>query len=116
MYENHTEDVLIAELSDSELIDIIRTMSPRMGQAVKMINNQGQPVKPSVIGLLNKNYNPEKVRERAEKCFKFLDQSYCHYVMEAVLRGIEVSGFVQTAYGRSEALPSNDMKFLLSVE
>jgi len=115
MYENHTDSRLIAELSDHELLEIIRTMSPRMGQAVQIIN-QGQVVRSSVVGLLNRNYNPEALRKRAEESFKFLDQSYSHYVMEAILRGLEVTSYVQNAYGRSEALPTDNFAFLLPSE
>jgi hypothetical protein len=113
MYENHTDGRrLIAELTDQELLEIIKGIAPRMNHAVKIIE-QGEATKPSVIGILNKNYDPSAMKKKAESCFKMLDESFANYAMEAVLRGLEVTELVQLAYGRSAKLPVNNIASLI---
>lgn len=106
MYETHTDGRLIAQLNDAELLSIVANMAARMQQCVDLINNAVPVQNQSVVGLLNPSFSPQAQRKKAESSFKFLDESFSYYVMEAAIRGVAVTEFVQVAYGRKSKMES----------
>lgn len=109
MFEVHeTQEgtrMLIAQMDDDHLLKTIKRYARKIAQCVTLLN--GVQVQGSgIIQALRPEFSQESMKAKASDQIRFLDSKIRPYVMEAALRGLEVTEILQAAYQRKEALPS----------
>ena len=106
MYEQHTtrdnKTTLICQMADGHLVNTIKLHCKRMADARAFVSTPAvfDPITQALTGVTD-----EAVRKKA---ITVIQESHKHlypYVMEASLRGLPVTSFLQEAYGRKEAMP-----------
>lgn len=103
MYEKHTDERLIASLSDRELSRILSGICGQIERARKIVEASPQASE-SMVGLLNPEFSVANQREKAANVLRLLDQSLKNYLVECVLRGFECSEQISKAYGRNSRI------------
>ena len=106
MYETHKDsqgmEILIAEMEDSHLTNTISLLCRRIAQAISVINSDPEEQQvDKVIAHLQPKYSAERIRFKAEKDLVEIDKKLSAYIVEAVVRGMNVSAVVQGAYQRN---------------
>ena len=107
MYETHKtasgQVMLICQMEDSHLENMIKLLSKKMLEAKSVLTNSSNldPVTSVLAGI-----QTEDIIYNAKSSMKHFHEKLQPYVMEAALRGLDVSMHLQLAYGRSEKVAS----------
>ena len=120
MFDKHrTKDgheILIAQMADSHLVNMIRTLCNRLKQA-RLYTEQPQSFLYEALGVSPEGWN----RDDAIECIRWVHAKLPPYVTEAALRGLAVSEYLSDAYGRSTQVqppqfprPAGQLKGLLN--
>lgn len=104
MFETHEtrdgQEMMICQMSDEHLLNTIRVYCTKIEQCVKVINGIQNIEGGKLIAVLNPKYSQENMIEQATYTIKKLDKNIQPYIMEAALRGINVTELIQKAYQR----------------
>ena len=96
--------MLVAEMTDSHLLNMIKMYLTRVKQCSEYIDavENGEPVKVNALQrtVYGDQANPMK-KEMAEKLLKTSFAALPRYVMEACLRGLNVTTELQETFKRS---------------
>lgn len=107
MYQTHTtmngESMLICQMENSHLINTIKVIAKVIQTSQEILQEQVKP--DPLMEVLNPKYL-ESIKERARQELRKCHDCIQPYVMEAALRGLDVTGILQSAYGRSTAVGS----------
>ena len=110
MYETHTADngttTLIAQMTDAHLLNTIKAFASRLHQSRLILENRHCPGN-TLIRLLQPSFSSEAVKEKAQDAIRYYHQKLQPYVVEAALRGLDVTESLQKAYDRSAQLPTS---------
>lgn len=105
MYDYHTDSkgnrTVIPMLSDTHLLNIIRHHCSIITEASCNLANTDNLV---TKALLNLN------TEEFEKIIRLRHKVLYPYIMEAALRGLEITPILQNTYNRNSAIPDNLIK------
>ena len=99
------EEMMIAQMSDDHLIETIKLFCSRIETCAKILNGikiEGG----ALIRALRPEFSQEAMKEKATLLVRDLDEEIQPYVMEACLRNLNISEFLQQAYERKEKLPT----------
>ena len=99
------EDMMIAQMSDDHLIKTIKLLCSRIEACAKILNGikiEGG----ALIGALRPEFSEEAMKKKATLLVRNLDEEIQPYVMEACLRNLNISEFLQQAYERKAKLPT----------
>ena len=104
MYEIHRtvegREMLVAEMDNDHLLNTIRRICRKIGEAIQIINLD-EDIKPDkVIAQLQPRYSAESLLTKAKIELEEMDEKLPFYVVEAVLRGLDISSILQKAYQR----------------
>lgn len=110
MYETHAArdgtTTLIAQMPDDHLTNTIRSFASRLHQSRLIIENQHCPGN-TLIRVLQPEFSSEALKEKASESIRYYHQKLQPYVVEAALRGLDVSEPLQKAYDRSTQIPTS---------
>ena len=110
MYETHTVNdgttTLIAQMADNHLINTVRTFANRLTQSRLILENQHCPGN-TLIKVLQPDFSSEAVKEKAQDVIRYYHHKLQPYIVEAALRGLDVTESLQKAYDRSAQLPTS---------
>lgn len=115
MYEIHAStdgNMMICQMADDHLMNEIGRLCNVMMQARLTITQAAafqDPILRSVARI-----KPEDVQKEAESQIRRVHDRLQPYVMEAALRGLGISGLLQTTYGRKSAYPRPSLTLLQS--
>jgi len=101
-------EMLIAQMSNEHLLNMIRLITDKISNA-RMILEGGNPATSRTDSIMISTINPQfsfkHLSEKAEQILIHQHKRLQDYVIEAALRGLEISPMLQSAYGRSERIP-----------
>jgi hypothetical protein len=107
MFEIHRttegEEMMIAQMRDDHLIKTIKLLCSRIGTCAKILNGikiEGG----ALIGALRPEFSEEAMKKQATLLVRELDEEIQPYVIEACLRNLNISGYLQEAYQRREKI------------
>lgn len=102
MFEYHTDSkgnsTLIAMLSDSHLLNIIKYDCKLIKQAADTLSSTDNAVTKALLQIDNKELE-KTIRNRHKLLYP--------YIMEASLRGLETTSILRDTYGRESAIKEN---------
>ena len=109
MFEIHRtrdgEEMMIAQMSDDHLIKVIKLLCSRIATCVKILN--GVNIKGgALIAALRPEFSQEAMKKQATLLIRDLDEKIKPYVIEAYLRNLNISEFLQEAYQRKAKIPT----------
>ena len=99
------EEMMIAQMSDDHLIKTIKSFCSKIATCVKILNGvniEGG----ALIAALRPEFSQEAMKEQATLLIRNLDENIKPYVMEACLRNLNTSEFLQEAYQRKAKIPT----------
>lgn len=115
MYETHrtTEgrEMLIAEMDDSHLLNTINLFCRRLAQAIQIMNREENLVTDKVIAHLQPRYSAANLMAKARQELTKADQKIAAYIVEATLRGLNISPLIQKAYQRNTKIGHISLEF-----
>jgi hypothetical protein len=97
------EEMMIAQMSDDHLIETIKLFCSRIETCAAVLNGikiEGG----ALIRALRPEFSQEAMKEKATLLVRDLNEEIQPYVMEACLRNLNISEFLQQAYERKEKL------------
>lgn len=113
MYNTHTTsdgvEMLIASMDNNHLLNTIKIHAKRIHSARHSL--QGGAVEDPLIQIFQPEYCRAAMERRAKSAIISAHTDLYDYVMEASLRGLDVTQILQTAYGRSEAIATPHPSF-----
>lgn len=120
MFDKHRardgNEILIAQMSDSHLVNTIRMLCARLKQA-RLYTEQPQSILYEALGVSPEGWN----RDDALDIIRWVHGKLPAYVTEATLRGLVVTDHLVDAYGRSAQIqppqfprPAGQLKGLLN--
>lgn len=106
MFDTHTtktgQEILIAQMEDSHILNTIRALMARL-EAARHYAEAPQTASVLYEAL---NVKPEGWDKKdALACIRWVHERIPAYILEATLRGLEVTQLVQQGYGRSAMIP-----------
>ena len=116
MFESHTtkegDSMLICSMEDSHLINTIKLILRHIKTASSVLC--GQQSENHLIAVFSPSYSAAAQKERAEESIRFYHRKIQPYIMEAALRGLDISALMQDAYKRSQMIPVQQQYLLES--
>ena len=108
MYQVHItsngDSILICQMENSHLINTIKVIAKVIQASQEILQEQVKP--DPLMEVLNPKYSLQSIKERAKQELKQCHDRIQPYVMEAALRGLDVTGILQAAYGRTTGIPT----------
>ena len=109
MFEIHTtrddQQMMVGQMSDDHLIKTIKLLCSRIATCAKILNGvniEGG----ALIAAIKPEFSQEAMKKQATLLVRDLDEKIKPYVMEACLRNLNISEFLQQAYQRKAKLPT----------
>ena len=114
MYDIHTTqdgtNMLICCMSNDHLLNTIKSLTRRVQAAVELLTNP--QLDDPLIAVFQPSYSKATMQERAKETLEFLHERLQPYVVEAALRGLDITSMLQSAYGRSAGVPMRSANLL----
>lgn len=114
MYDIHMtqdgETLLICCMGNEHLLNTIRSFTSRIQAAVQVLTSP--TLDDPLIAVFQPGYSKAAMQEKAKENVEFLHERLQPYVVEAALRGLDVTELLQKAYGRSAAVPMQSSRLL----
>lgn len=111
MYEIHTtkngESMLICCMTDSHLTATIKSHCSRLQAAVAILTNKAAD--DPLVAVFQPKFSNAALKERAQETVQFVHKRLQPYVVEASLRGLDIRETLQTAYGRSAGVGTQEL-------
>lgn len=98
--------MLIAEMENDHLLKTIDSYCRKLKVCREVLESPNTFQGDVMIAALSPGYSAEACRERAQEMITSLHEGIQPYILEATIRGLNISEIVQEAYGRKEGIPS----------
>ena len=98
--------MLIAEMETDHLFRTLDSYCRKLKVCREVLENPNGFSGDVMIQALQPGYSPEACRERAQDLIVDLHEKVQPYILEAVIRGMNINEIVQDAYGRKAGIPS----------
>lgn len=109
MFEVHeTKDgdqMLIAQMSDRHLENYIKLACSKIQACVQILESQVMPGS-AVVAALRPEFSQKELKKKATLSIRHWHETIQPYVLEATLRGLPIKAYLQSAYGRTELMPT----------
>lgn len=114
MYDIHTtatgDILLICCMTNDHLLNTIRSLAAKIQTAVEVLTSP--QLDDPLIAVFQPDFSKANMQERAKENLEFMHERLQPYVMEAALRGLEITPLLQSTYGRSASVPMRSSKLL----
>jgi hypothetical protein len=114
MYDIHTtgngDTLLICCMTDDHLLNTIRSLSTKIQTAVEVLTSP--QLDDPLIAVFQPKFSKAAMQDKAKENLEFLHERLQPYVMEAALRGLEITLLLQSTYGRSAGVPMRSSRLL----
>lgn len=111
MYETHKtaegDTMLIAQMENDHLTNLIKRVCKRIKDARLMLDVDVKFDGSVLLSMLNPDFSQQRVVEEVTRSIKRDDEYLKPYIMEACLRNLNISKFLQMAYGRETMIQTN---------
>ncbi|BAQ65570.1 hypothetical protein [Geminocystis sp. NIES-3709] len=108
MFELHKmkdgNSILICQMDDNHLINFIKLLCRKINQSTQILENSN--FKGSVIFQALNPTLSKGIKEKAEAQIRYATSTISPYVLEATLRGLNITELLQSAFQRTEQMPS----------
>lgn len=114
MYDIHTttggDTLLICCMTNDHLLNTIRSLASKIQAAVEVLTSP--KLDDPLIAVFQPNFSKAAMQEKAKETLEFMHERLQPYVMEAALRGLEITPLLQSTYGRSASVPMRSSRLL----
>lgn len=114
MYDVHTttngDTLLICCMTDDHLMNTIRVLANKIQVAVEVLTNP--QLDDPLIAVFQPKFSKASMQDRAKESLEMFHERLQPYVMEAALRGLDITPLLQGTYGRSASVPMRSPRVL----